>query len=242
MENGKSQNATTKKGTFFTRKIVISVIIILALVLVPLGYLFTCNRLLQKITAVGRDHYMQMISMSKECEPLGITNCLGPRTYGVITHPANHTGDIAEKAYTTSTEYFTDLSNVSGFGHSISILSPDITTTTRTLTSSNNAWAVLANVKDKDVSALPILITRNVDIEALNHVLKTGITSNDFSTPVQLDTMLKIPFGKRVGILIRKDGKTEEFQKKHTTLGTIFGNTEIPPRPDSEPPLMYLQP
>jgi len=201
----------------------------------------------------GKDIYVGMVMIRTELEPLGVKYCFGPHTYDDATYQNDNMAGIAGKAYATSTEYFEAFS----WWHLDSAKFPLIPPKphylifagagvpppkTSALTSTNNAWAVLANVKDEDKGTLPILITRNVDIEALNRALKTGITSNDFSTPVQLGAVYKTPFGKRAGVLVRKNGQVDQLQKTRTTLGMVFGNTEIPPRPDSEPPLMYLQP
>jgi hypothetical protein len=144
-----------------------------------------------------------------------------------------------DKTYTTSTDVFNDFlatlpdgtnycSKFAGAGISVS--------TTGVLAAENNAWSILINATDDDSGALPLLITRNVDSDALNRALRTGISSNDFSTHVKLGIIHKTPLGKKGFVIIRRDGRIARVIGKYCTLGTIFDHTEIPPRPKSAPP------
>ena len=236
------------------RKMIVTVTVLVFVYLLCLTVSHRFRAAMTMMCARGKDIYAWMVTLRVELEPLGVKNCLGPKTYvDVVTCPTNDLTEITGKAYATSTGYFNDLMRLFPIRRQTILNArsdecPQFAgvgvpcSETGVLTSTNNAWAVLANVKDEDKGTLPILITRNVDIEALNRALKTGITSNDFSTPVQLGTVYKTPFGKRAGVLVRKNGQVDQLQKAHITLGMVFGDTEIPPRPDSEPPLMYLQP
>jgi hypothetical protein len=103
-------------------------------------------------------------------------------------------------------------------------------------------WSILVNSTDSDSDKLPLLITRNIDVESLNQALKAGITSHDFSTRVKFSEPYGPPFASKCFVLIRKNGKSVSVSWKYATLGTIFGRTEIPPRSESEPSLIYLHP
>ena len=136
--------------------------------------------------------------------------------------------EMPDKVYTTSTDYFNACLKVTY-------------TYPEELTPERNMWAVLVNVQEDADDRLPLLVTRNVDIDALNRALKTGITSNDFSTRVELSP--KTPFNTKGFVVVCKGGVVLSYiGKNHCTLGTIFGNTEIPPSPEGEAPLMYLKP
>jgi len=147
------------------------------------------------------------------------------------------------KMYTTSTDYFNDLLQAtSAIDCSKFAGSGVYPSETGVLTANNNMWSVLINATDSDSDQLPMLITRNVDVEALNQALKAGITSKDFSTRMKVSEQYRPPFSTQAYVLVRKNGNTFIASGRHLTLGAIFGNTEIPARPESEPPLMYLQP
>jgi len=148
-----------------------------------------------------------------------------------------------DKTYTTSTDYFNDLlaatdtidcTKFSGAGVRKS--------ETGVLTASNNMWSVLVNATDDDSSRLPLFITRNIDTDALNRALRDGITKKDFPTRVKFSTVYNTPFGNKGVVLVLRDGTAVKIVKRHLTLGILFGETEIPPRPESAPPLIYLQP
>ncbi|MCL1920967.1 MAG: RDD family protein [Kiritimatiellaeota bacterium] len=172
-----------------------------------------------------------------------LTNCNAVAARGKAVHAAIIKAQPAlqGKAYTTSTDYFSDLltegavetSNFAGAGVPCS--------TTGVLTANNNMWAVLVNTTDRDSGNLPLLITRNVDVETLNRALKAGITAADFPTRVPVSELYRAPFRNKQYVLVRKDGKTFTAGWPFT-LGDIFNHTEIPPRAESEPPLLYLQP
>ncbi|MCL2104944.1 MAG: RDD family protein [Kiritimatiellaeota bacterium] len=149
-----------------------------------------------------------------------------------------------DKTYTTSTDYFNDLlaatdtidcSKFSGAGVRTPLGGA-------VMTASNNMWSVLVNVTDDDSIRLPLFITRNIDTDALNRALRDGITKKDFSTRVKFSTVYNTPFDNKGVVLIRRDGTVTKLLRKQITLGTLFGETEIPPRPESAPPLIYLRP
>ncbi|MCL2103903.1 MAG: RDD family protein [Kiritimatiellaeota bacterium] len=109
------------------------------------------------------------------------------------------------------------------------------------LTAESNMWAILMNVTDDLSDTIPLMITSNVDIDALNHALRTGITSNDFLTRVKLDSHSPPLYGKGF-VAIQKGGGIYKATRRYCTLGNLFGNIEIQPRPESEPPFVYLRP
>jgi len=200
------------------------------------GSVLTAN-----MTAVGtrgKDIYVAISTAEQES---GMS--LWPKTYIDTTAVTNL---ISGKAYTTSTEYFTDImltEEVDGVDYSKFAGAGVRTPTTGVLmTASNNMWSVLVNVTDDDSGRLPLLITRNVDVEMLNRVLREGLSKKDFSTPMKFSTVHRTPFGNKGVVLIRKDGSTTKLLKRHATLGNIFGDTEIKPRLETDTPLLYLQP
>ena len=172
-------------------------------------------------------------------------NCVGVAKKGKDVHAAIAATHVSRQGrmYATSTDYFNDLLQATSAIDCTKFAGSGVyPSTTGVLTADNNMWSVLVNATDSDSDKLPLLITRNVDVEALNQALKAGITSKDFSTRVKVSEQYKTPFHTKAYVLVRRNGDTFIASGRHLTLGAIFGSTEIPARPESEPPLMYLQP
>ncbi|MCL1919571.1 MAG: RDD family protein [Kiritimatiellaeota bacterium] len=188
------------------------------------------------LTAVGvrgKDIHVAICNLRAEAEAQG-----KPR--GEFFSPGEQ-----GKRHATSTAYFNDLlaAEVQGIDMTKFAGAGVRASMTNMLTAENNIWAILINVKEDDPDTLPLMITRNVDIDALNRALKKGITKDDFRTRVDLGTVHKAPFAQKGFVMIRKSGGiASASKKKHYTLGVIFNKTEIPPRPEGEPPLMYVGP
>ena len=127
------------------------------------------------------------------------------------------------KAYATSTEYINDILKTN-------------------LTAESNVWAVLANAGDDMDDRMPLLITANIGIDAINRALRVGITSNDFSTRIALDPKKGPRLRGKGFVVIYKSGAIYSGRVRYCTLGNIFQHTEIPTRPETEPPLVYLKP
>ena len=149
------------------------------------------------------------------------------------------------KTYITSTDYFNDLLKVTTNKVDMKWFAGEGVPHSKTgvLTAENNMWAVLVNTTDEDSDKLPLLITRNVDIDELNRALAKGITSKDENRFTRMALRNTTPLHRNGCVMIRKNGTVFSLTAKHCMLWTIFGcDYEIPPRPESEPPLMYLQP
>ena len=70
-------------------------------------------------------------------------------------------------------------------------------------------WLIAANITDKDDDRIPVLITRNVDVSAIEHAINYGIKTNDFKTKIPLGKGdYKTPFENKAFVCVRKGGGT----------------------------------
>ncbi len=110
-------------------------------------------------------------------------------------------------------------------------------------TATNNMWLIAANITEEDNDLIPVLITRNVDVRAIERAINYGIKTNDFKTRILLGKGdYKIPFGNKGFVCVRKGGGTFNYQSRYATLGILFNGQELPPRDPSKPKIVYLMP
>jgi hypothetical protein len=131
------------------------------------------------------------------------------------------------------------------------------TSTNNQLSAACNMWAIAANVTEDDDARIPLLISRNVNVKVIEHVVNHGLTVTNFADHFSFSHYCA-PFGSKFYAFIRKDGsvyrpynlsinrmfKDEKWPRyaRNNTLGTLFGNQELPPRDPSKPPIVYLMP
>lgn len=205
------------------------------------------------VSASGRDIYIGIVSANTEREPLGEAS-VWPKT-ALPAGTASQTKDISSKVFKTSTEYFKALADEANYGTdkwSPYIRGFDYTKLAgagvppckdRNLTAANNMWAIAANLADEDNDLIPILVTRNVDVKAIERVVNQGYTVADFNTRINVGTgEYTAPFGSQMAVVIRKGGGVFMIRARYATLGNIFGRQELPPRDPSKPKIAYLMP
>ena len=131
------------------------------------------------------------------------------------------------------------------------------TSTNHQLSAACNMWAIAANITEDDDERIPLLISRNVDVKVIEHVVNHGLAVTNFNENFSF-SKYSAPFGSKFYIVIRKDGSVyrpyllainrmfhnEALPRysRNTTLGALFGNKELPPRDPSKPPIVYLMP
>jgi hypothetical protein len=119
----------------------------------------------------------------------------------------------SDKLYTTSTDWLND-------------------TVTTNLTAENNIWCVLTDMKDEMEDAIPLLVTRNIDIKSL---IKNGQWGSHGK--IKFSTTYNTPFGKKGYVVVRKGGAIYKGNEKYIHL---VGFGDAPFR--TPPPVVYLQP
>ena len=204
------------------------------------------------IAARGHDIHVAITSENTDRKPQGFPP-IWPKTYLAST---NLTDDISGKVFKTSTEYFAALYDeehvgaeawkpwVRGFDYSkLAGARVPAKESKGKLLAKNNLWLVAANVTPEDSDLIPVLITRNVGVKAIEEAINYGITSTNIDTKIAVGTgEVKTPLGKKGFVLVRKGGGTFHNSAKYATLRVIFNAERLPPRDPSKPQIVYLMP
>jgi hypothetical protein len=201
----------------------------------------------------GREIYIGIVTANTEREPLGLPS-VWPKT-SLPTGSVSQENDLSGKTFKTSTEYFKALADEEHYGtDKWESVIPGFDYTklagggvppceNHRLTAANNMWAIAANMTDADNEEIPVIITRNVDVKAIERVVNHGLTSRDFNIQIDLGKgAYRAPFASVLGVFVRKNGAIIRMRPRQATLGELFGNKELPPRDPSKPPIVYLMP
>jgi hypothetical protein len=205
------------------------------------------------VASKGREICVGIMSASMEREPFGEAS-VWPKT-AVATGSVGQKKDALSKVFKTSTDYFNALADeenygkdkwspyISGFDYTRLAGAGVPPSKDRHLTADNNMWAIAANLTDADNDLIPVLITRNVDVKAIERVVNQGLSARDFNTRINVGNGEYVtPFGNQMVVVIRKGGSYFMLRSRQATLGNLFGNHEFPPRDPSKPPIVYLMP
>lgn len=221
---------------------------------------------IKSIATKGRGIYQAIKTENSRRQRSGLP-AVFPRTCGTSDFPAS---DLqASKMFTTSTDYFNWLMDGKNFGTkqwapivqgltTAQFSGSGVSTSTNNqLSAACNLWAIAANVTEDDDARIPLLISRNVNVKVIEHVVNHGLAVTNFSDHFSFSNYCA-PFGSKFYTFIRKDGsvyrpyclainrmfKDEKWPRysRNTTLGALFGNQTLPPRDPSKPPIVYLMP
>jgi hypothetical protein len=205
------------------------------------------------VAARGRDIYIAITGANTEREPLKKT-WLWPKT-PLPEETANQKMDAFSKGFKTSTDYFKALLDeehygtdtwkpaIPGFDYTKLVGGGVQPCTGRCLTAVNNIWVIAADATDTDNDRIPLLLTRNVDVKAIERVVNQGLTSRDFNIRIDLGKgEYRMPFANKMIVFVRMGGGALTLGSRHATLGELFDNKELPPRDPSKPPIVYLMP
>ncbi len=184
----------------------------------------------------GRNLFVGITQANTEREAMGLQS-VWPKD---STQKGEDTGDndIAAQTYSDSAKYFTDLFNIDKYGDAewapyvsgvdLGVLSgggvPPFSSGSQ-LNGNNVAWCVAQGVTDEMEDVIPVLVTRNVDINKL----APSKGQNDMSTKHDTVGLGKsgggesdIPFSNKAFVLIRKGGASEVIKAKYTKLSMIY--------------------
>jgi len=90
----------------------------------------------------------------------------------------------------------------------------------KNLTEANIAWVIAQNVQDEVEDVIPVLVSRNVDYNALSSSLSTF--DGQATTPIEVGKTYPQPFGNKAWVLVRKGGASQVIQAKYSKLNVIF--------------------
>ena len=175
----------------------------------------------------GRNLFVAITQCNTEREASGLPE-VWPKDSDVTT---DNSDDIANKAASTSTQFFKDLFDIDNYGKAewdpyvnvdLGVLSgsgvPGMTGST--LESKNIAWVVVKNLTSEVPDVIPALVSRNVDFNSLNgYLAKFDGTA---TTKVALGGTYDQPFGNKAWVLVRKGGASQVIKAKYSRLDVIF--------------------
>ena len=192
----------------------------------------------------ARDIYVALAAEDAEREPLGapslLTSALDPATRSRL-----RVGSVPE-SFSNSTEYFSCLiENRLCEGLSYDSLGGGGVPTGRSgaFGATNNVWSVAVNLREDLPDALPLLITRNVDVSPL----AARMGPAELSQAARVDPAWRDPFGDRCLICIKRGGAVYTGRLKAIPYRTLCGAEPFDPRVDKNVravarPLTYLTP
>ena len=175
----------------------------------------------------GRNLFVGITSANTEREASGLADVWPKDSDGTT----DNSDDIANKAASTTTQFFKDLFDIDNYGKAewdpyvnvdLGVLSgsgvPGMTGST--LESKNIAWVVVKNLTSEVPDVIPALVSRNVDFNSLNgYLAKFDGTA---TTKVALGTTYDQPFGNKAWVLVRKGGASQVIKAKYSRLDVIF--------------------
>ncbi len=182
----------------------------------------------------GRNLFVGITQANTEREAMGLQS-VWPKD---ATQQSEDTEDIAGMAFSDSAKYFTELFNMERYGEEdwspyvsgvdIGVLSGSgvkAYASGKEFKGDNVAWSVAKGVTDEMEDIIPVLVTRNADVNSLP---KTS-GKNDMSTDRKEVKMGKnnsgesdTPFGNKAFVLIRKGGASEVVKAKYNKLYLIY--------------------
>ncbi len=175
----------------------------------------------------GRNLFVGITSANTEREASGLPDVWPKDSDGAT----DNSDDIANKAASTTTQYFKDLFDIDNYGKAewdpyvnvdLGVLSgsgvPGMTGST--LESKNIAWVVVKNLTSEVADVIPALVSRNVDFNSLNgYLAKFDGTA---TTKITMGGTYDQPFGNKAWVLVRKGGASQVIKAKYSRLDVIF--------------------
>ena len=157
--------------------------------------------------------------------------------------------DIAGKAYSSATEYFSDLFDIANYGTEEWAPFVDVDAATlgkdvvkgKTVDIGGLDWCIAANVNEPMDDTVPVLVSANFNPEYLLDKWD-GITDGDKPLPIgPASGAAKSLFGDRAIVIIYKGGAASVIKKKDLNYNSIYQRQAFRV-PEAPHPLAYLTP
>ncbi len=194
----------------------------------------------------GRNLFVAITQANTEREGAGLAE-VWPKDADSNSKQGNGE-DIADKAASTTTQFFKDLFDMDNYGSTewdpyvnvdIGVLSgsgvPGMTGST--LESKNIAWVIAKNVTSEIADVIPVLVSRNVDFNTLGGSLAKY--DGQSTTKVTVGGTYDQPFGNKAWVLVRKGGASQVIKAKYSRLDVVF-NRQGFDNSAKQQPLSYM--
>ncbi len=185
----------------------------------------------------GRNLFVGITQANTEREAMGLQS-VWPKD---SNQKSDDTDDIAGNVYSDSATYFTELFDMDQYGNTdwapyvtgvdLGVLSGSgvpAHSSGSTLKGQNVAWCVAQGVTDEMEDVIPVLVTRNAQVNQL------PTSSKDMSQDKNEIKMGKAnggesdtPFGNKAFVLVRKGGASQVVKAKYNKLYLIYNRQSI---------------